>query len=314
MKKSLLLMAVAFATVAANAQSTWLSGVEASKADEATATYNTDAAKAGVAEANYVVKPVEIGAGLTISNANADAKFGLNGKYVPYFQPTITEGEGKTFEDADKTAYLAFYEETDEAGTLEYTQLSSIEFKASRIGTDAVRMYVELQTLEANGDIKQTWKLVTAENAASVLTNGVYTTQFEKADSEDPTKTVIGGFDGMQPARNKDGVFFKDGTEGGDGTEQTADMWYTQVKCPIPSDFPSDAWNAKLVVYIYGIHNNKQGVICDVKFNHGGSTGIATVKTVNNAANAVVYNLAGQKVGADFKGIVVKNGVKMIQK
>lgn len=45
----------------------------------------------------------------------------------------------------------------------------------------------------------------------------------------------------------------------------------------------------------------------------GGGTGISTVKAAANN-NAVVYNLAGQKVGADFKGIVVKNGVKMIQK
>ena len=30
--------------------------------------------------------------------------------------------------------------------------------------------------------------------------------------------------------------------------------------------------------------------------------------------NSAIYNLAGQKVGADFKGLVIKNGVKMIQK
>jgi hypothetical protein len=27
-----------------------------------------------------------------------------------------------------------------------------------------------------------------------------------------------------------------------------------------------------------------------------------------------MYNLAGQKVSSDFKGIVIKNGVKMLQK
>ena len=48
-------------------------------------------------------------------------------------------------------------------------------------------------------------------------------------------------------------------------------------------------------------------------FSAGKSTGIASVKAAANN-DAVVYNLAGQKVGADFKGIVVKNGVKMIQK
>ena len=40
-------------------------------------------------------------------------------------------------------------------------------------------------------------------------------------------------------------------------------------------------------------------------------SGIKSVKAEN--ANAAVYNLAGQKVGADYKGIVVKNGKKVMQ-
>lgn len=42
-------------------------------------------------------------------------------------------------------------------------------------------------------------------------------------------------------------------------------------------------------------------------------TGIQTVKAVKNA-DAAAYNLAGQKVGNSFKGVVIKNGQKMIQK
>ena len=41
------------------------------------------------------------------------------------------------------------------------------------------------------------------------------------------------------------------------------------------------------------------------------STGINTVKTA--AEDGAVYNLAGQKVDAAFKGIVIKNGRKIIQ-
>ena len=46
-------------------------------------------------------------------------------------------------------------------------------------------------------------------------------------------------------------------------------------------------------------------------YTKGGSDGIKNVKAEN--ANAAVYNLAGQKVGADYKGIVVKNGKKVMQ-
>ena len=45
----------------------------------------------------------------------------------------------------------------------------------------------------------------------------------------------------------------------------------------------------------------------------GGATGIAPVKTVKVQSNAI-YNLAGQRVDANYKGVVIVNGKKMIQK
>ena len=44
----------------------------------------------------------------------------------------------------------------------------------------------------------------------------------------------------------------------------------------------------------------------------GGETGISTVKA--NVENSAIYNLAGQKVANDYKGLVIKDGKKMIQK
>ena len=44
----------------------------------------------------------------------------------------------------------------------------------------------------------------------------------------------------------------------------------------------------------------------------GDATAIQTVKTVAN--DGVIYNLAGQKVDANYKGVVIVNGKKMIQK
>jgi hypothetical protein len=44
-----------------------------------------------------------------------------------------------------------------------------------------------------------------------------------------------------------------------------------------------------------------------------GSTGINTVKA-QKTQNNVIYNLAGQKVGNDYKGIVIMNGKKFMQK
>ncbi len=48
-------------------------------------------------------------------------------------------------------------------------------------------------------------------------------------------------------------------------------------------------------------------------FQAEGGTGIETVKAAQNA-NAAIYNLAGQKVDAAFKGMVIMNGKKFMNK
>ena len=43
-------------------------------------------------------------------------------------------------------------------------------------------------------------------------------------------------------------------------------------------------------------------------------TGINAIKTAEKDNNGAIYNLAGQKVENGYKGLVIKNGKKMIQK
>jgi hypothetical protein len=47
-------------------------------------------------------------------------------------------------------------------------------------------------------------------------------------------------------------------------------------------------------------------------FTEGSTESISTVKTI--AANNAIYNLAGQKVVAGYKGLVIKNGKKIVMK
>ena len=53
---------------------------------------------------------------------------------------------------------------------------------------------------------------------------------------------------------------------------------------------------------------------CIQKITVKDATGISVAKSNVKVNNGVIYNLAGQKVGKDFKGIVIMNGKKMIQK
>ena len=47
----------------------------------------------------------------------------------------------------------------------------------------------------------------------------------------------------------------------------------------------------------------------------GSTTAIDAISAAKVAnSNDAIYNLAGQKVGADYKGIVIKNGKRFVQK
>ena len=51
-----------------------------------------------------------------------------------------------------------------------------------------------------------------------------------------------------------------------------------------------------------------------IVFDDGEATGIAAPEVAEKAENGVLYNTAGQQVTADFKGIVIKNGKKFLNK
>lgn len=73
------------------------------------------------------------------------------------------------------------------------------------------------------------------------------------------------------------------------------------------------------VVVVYG-KLKKFGTTYELDLNNilislnGTTTGITNITTDEAAKNAPVYNLAGQKVTKAYKGVVIKNGKKMIQK
>ena len=58
----------------------------------------------------------------------------------------------------------------------------------------------------------------------------------------------------------------------------------------------------------------KAGEFLSFNFDEEETDGISKVANANFDANAQVYNLAGQKVGANYKGIVIVNGKKVVRK
>ena len=75
---------------------------------------------------------------------------------------------------------------------------------------------------------------------------------------------------------------------------------------------PADAAGSKN----FKMSRNKAGTnvfLTKLVITRGGASGISDVKVVR-VADGAIYNLAGQKVGKDYKGIVIMNGKKVVQK
>ena len=80
-----------------------------------------------------------------------------------------------------------------------------------------------------------------------------------------------------------------------------------------------DQYNYKtftLTAKVENVYLAFEGNVCigKITVKDGGGTGIAAVKAANKFAGTQMYNLAGQKVGKDYKGIVIVNGKKMLNK
>ena len=84
----------------------------------------------------------------------------------------------------------------------------------------------------------------------------------------------------------------------------------------LDEDFGSEPFEGEFSFFVSG--NNQADMNYKLYLSRAAAdaatTGISTVKgnKVNN--NAAIYNIAGQQVSKDYKGLVIKNGRKFIQK
>lgn len=60
-------------------------------------------------------------------------------------------------------------------------------------------------------------------------------------------------------------------------------------------------------------NDSNNGHFYEIAFSQGGTTGLKVI-TAAGAQDGVIYNLAGQKVSENYKGVVIKDGKKYMQK
>ena len=71
--------------------------------------------------------------------------------------------------------------------------------------------------------------------------------------------------------------------------------------------------NTRAYIYVEGASGIKSRVM-GLSFGDEDATGINAVEGAKAAENDAIYNLSGQRVGKDYKGIVIKNGKKVMMR
>ena len=205
----------------------------------------------------------------------------------------LTHDESTADAAVTQNAYLDFtVEESDTEKDL--TGLTSITFDATKVGTDAIRLNCKL-LYEGDGEGESEW-LINQEVANS------FGDEYN-GDANDKTDPFDDNANGYNPSRN-------DGSKGAAGGANQKGI--SKVKLTMPDAVKAlNPYKLTLRIAIIGCANNKQLALNNVTFNFGGEAAINTIKA--EAQDGAIYNVAGQKVGANYKGLVIKNGKKTIQ-
>lgn len=307
MKKNLLLIAAMFASVAASAQTVvWPCTFSRGEGGVANV--------AATIEGSETLQGTDItlGSDIKINEATVAIKDATGANYnfpddtysMIGFQPitgNAKDDDGnytndESTADAAETAgaYIEFtLEETDL--TKDLTGVTSVEFDVAKVGTDAVRTNIKLLA-EGDANVESEW-LIDAEVAKT------FGDEYDGAnDTKDPWDEKANGYN---PSRN-------DGSKGAAGGANATGVSHVKVSVP-DAVKEANPYILTLRVALIAVANNKSLAITNVKFNFGDdTTGISTIKS-EKANNNVIYNVAGQQVDNNYKGLVIKNGKKMIQ-
>lgn len=199
------------------------------------------------------------------------------------------------------------------------TPLSSLEanWDTPTGETEITASYAEIAggkmyTINQQSEAKQMIKKQGGENAFQCTNNNTF---FKVVlDEALQAGDVISAR--MQSRTDTDLGLFFDKSESRPGETSTSIILVTAEKqewvdTPTYTVAAGDAICGEKTFYIFRA-TGKSTYFNTFKITRSGSTGINTVKAAEN--NSAIYNIAGQKVANDFKGLVIKNGKKMIQK
>lgn len=313
MKKFFLSAAALMAAVTIQAQDvkvTWLSG----NADGSTVPAVTSTST----HATIVGSDVEFGSGIDVS-ANAVGKVtdkdgnnqntvGGNFLAVKNSCENVKGSYPSTFEEAQSYDTKLSFKVTAPDPAVFYFQNLSMDVCGA--GTDAVRVQV---VLKSSGDEEKEVVVITQDNCHDFAADGGWFSN------------------GWRPSRNDGTKSDKEETKKilDEATGDSIDYTFTSIQSAegythlvIPSSKVADvagmSYDFTVEVYYWGVANNKQFAIRNVVVEGSSTepdpTGISNVSVSKAAVDAPAYNIAGQRVAKNAKGLIICNGKKYLNK
>lgn len=314
MKKIFLSAAALVATMTIQAQDvtvTWLAGT----ADGTTVPAVTSTST----HSSIVGSDIEFGSGIDVSSntvgkvtdkdgVNQNTAEGSSGNFLAVKNSceNVKGSYPSTFEEAQSYDTKLSFKVTAPDPAVFYFHNLSMDLCGA--GTDACRVQV---VLKSSGDDEKEVVVITQANCHDFAEDGGWFSN------------------GWRPSRNDGSKADKTETKKvlDEATGDSVDVTYTSIQSTtgythlvIPASAVADvagvSYDFTVDVYFYGIANNKQFAIRNVIVEGSSTepTGISAVNADEAASDAPAYNVAGQRVSKDAKGLIIRNGKKYINR
>ena len=192
-----------------------------------------------------------------------------------------------------------------------YAQTTLIDFPTSKDGITFTGTTTETTVkIHLNVDAVACYKLANGFTTDEVYNNNSINLEVEGGFKAGDVITISGAINNTDESKRGTVVVFTL-----DGTTPTALNTFDDfinsrfvAEDPAEQSYTLEADADKIYL---GRDGNTATNVTLIKVVRGGSAGVSTVKAEQK--DGAVYNLAGQKVGAGYKGLVIKNGRKYMK-
>ena len=222
--------------------------------------------------------------------------------------------------DADPKADAVISDDNFASGTVTitgqdetYQEGAGFRVQKPSAGDNAGISFLTFAPLDVDEGVTVEWKANVA--AGKSVTPKNISLRMARFGTDGGLVTVSYSIDGGEPVVLAEGLIPARNNKSKDEDAKGGEDNYTDLFSARLRDISAATSSFAIIAKWTGLATNKQIGYSQIAIQTGDEipSSIQNIETTK-AYNAAIYNLAGQKVANDYKGLVIKNGRKFIQK